>query len=135
MKKLENTIENKARFFAQYWGQRIVFWNLPERAQDPLMVGSRTLKEIDKNDYLELTPISAISDEHLTEAAIIVFGVKSATPNVGKSVINDYQKYNTPFPQNLADFFRKKSYAIAFENLEVSDLIDYNWIKLKPLTK
>lgn len=70
---MKNTLENKAKFFAQYYGQ-LVYKNYQEplglqRCQnDKRLRISNTLK----NSWLELKPLSSISDEDAIEVAKII---------------------------------------------------------------
>jgi hypothetical protein len=70
---MENTIENKARFFAQYWGQRI----LKGITQDLKLSGYRRVmsSNIDRGimiSYIELKPLSQITNEEAIEVAKII---------------------------------------------------------------
>src|SRR5690606_10814141 len=66
---MENALENKAKFFAQYWGQKVMrcktFNATTGHGLSGLMnvdVNSEIIKE---NWFLELKPLSSISDEDL----------------------------------------------------------------------
>lgn len=73
--KLENTLANKAKFFALYWGQLILFSD-GVRFPNILKFG------IETNEYLELTPLSQITDEDAIEVAKIVHQIYSDRWNV-----------------------------------------------------
>ena len=52
---MENTLENKKKFFAQYWSQKLVIWN------DNLLIKPKLniiLNETDDQDKLELRSIT-----------------------------------------------------------------------------
>lgn len=69
--KTEINNENKARFFAQYWGQ-LVLRSLTNGGNFHLYqvgFGNQYYNEL---DYLELKPFSSISDEDAIEVAKIV---------------------------------------------------------------
>ena len=53
---MKNTLENKAKFFALYWGQEVYKDN---KTSEPFNVSILH----HKNSYLELKPLSQISDE------------------------------------------------------------------------
>lgn len=160
-KILENTLENKAKFFALYWGQRVM---LEEMSSN--LYYCKPSKESDFNlNYLELKPLSSISDEDAIEVAKIM------TFHDGKGLIIErkkngeiemYDRYNdephflntlffVPDPFEIfsrddnrnwfqydaerflevTDFLRSRGYAISWMGLSVEKLIEYGWIKLK----
>jgi hypothetical protein len=72
---MKNTLENKAKFFSQYWGQRLVCNSLSEDVTIGAYgsVNELTLSEnhnrMFTNLCLELTPLLQISDEDAIEVA------------------------------------------------------------------
>lgn len=66
---MKNTLENKAKFFAQYWGQTVVNWNNNLQIKLKLNV---LLNEIDEMDILELKPISSITKEDACIIAMLL---------------------------------------------------------------
>ncbi|OPC11944.1 hypothetical protein BAX93_05435 [Elizabethkingia meningoseptica] len=69
---MENTLENKAKFFAQYYGQNVKRSYLPE--QTSLQVIDRDVFWIGHliiNGYLELKSLEDITDEDFIEVAKI----------------------------------------------------------------
>lgn len=72
---MQNTLQNKGKLFAQYWGQKILFYNdnkhgIPVKARK--VDGYWLLKDA----YLQLKPLSQITDEHAIEVAKIACGEK-----------------------------------------------------------
>ena len=63
---MKNTIENKARFFAQYWGQEVAIHC------NNLYYVNAIMDKIGEHYYLELTPLSQITDEDAIALAKIV---------------------------------------------------------------
>lgn len=61
---LENNTQSKAKFFAQYWGQRVLF-------EHTSLVNEFSIVEYLEDSYLELTPLSQITDEDLEHVAQI----------------------------------------------------------------
>lgn len=154
---MKNTLENKRKFFSQYYGQFILrledgstFFNSPQYWQE--------------NDYLELTPLSSITDEDAIELAKMnaerfnvlrkstsfkVERVKwSNIPVVSWRYIEKLQniEYERSYSTALfggnwdiekhgkiheADFLRLKSYALSWNGVTVEDQILFGWIKLK----
>lgn len=160
MKKLENTIENKSAFLKNYMFTGCCFegisnslWYLISDAINGcgVFLGDRGVVKIIDSPPLELTPISAISDEDAIEVAKIQFSFSDCSEVVffhckevknhcvkiirGTSVLKTVSINEWSFNISASDFLRSKGYAIPWNGLSVEDLIDYNWIKLKPLTK
>ncbi len=63
---MENTNLNKAKFFAQYWGQQVMCWEVNDSSHKYKIIGKHNFP-IEDRDYLELTPLSMISDSNLLE--------------------------------------------------------------------
>jgi len=70
--KAENTPENKAKFFAQYWGQRVLPVKIWGSANDVSYYLFKK-KDLFEESYLELTSLSSISDEDAIEVAHLAF--------------------------------------------------------------
>ena len=119
--KLENTLENKAKFFAQYWRQdllcRVIFGkNKNEIIMHNTPCSNLKLGEI-IDSYLELKPLSHISDEDA-----IKLGFTNARDFL--AVADIYHIYHV-------DYLRSKGYALPYMYLSVEDLVEYGWVKLK----
>jgi len=127
---MENTQDNKEKFFAQYWGQevlRIKGWGrlllldsfkfLPEE------------KTIEKSS-LELIPLSKITEEDAVKTSKIYDVGQKLDDDLhalrGKRIIKA-SMYNMP----LCDYLRSKSYALPFMGIDVETLISWGWVKLK----
>lgn len=69
---MENTIENKGKFISQYWTQDVL--RLSDYPNTKIQINSQTIFErgYNNNSYLELTPLSMISDEDSIEVANIL---------------------------------------------------------------
>jgi len=69
---MENSLENKQRFFAHYWGQKVLIHN-----NGAGIISSGALdfinyyRNISNGVYLELTPLSLISEDDAIELAKI----------------------------------------------------------------
>lgn len=105
--KTENTLENKAKFFAQYWGQHLIIMGSFLRIIDHLTLGN-----IENDDILQLKPLSKISDE---DAINLGYGYAS------------HLKSN--LDRNI-DQLRNLGFAVPWMDLSVEDLVEYGWIKL-----
>lgn len=131
MYKTENTLKNKAKFFAQYWGQRV--FTIKEWNSVPIkdVSAANILYYLTTNNtcILVLKPLSKISDEDEIELAEIT-GLHKV--NYLVNAIHFGEKYiiDTNTNQQVIDFLRSKGYALPWMDLSVEDLIEYGWIKL-----
>ena len=123
---MKNTLENKTKLFAQYWGQHLIIMGSFLRRIDHV-----TLCNIENDDILQLKPLSKISDED----ALILSKMRYSFEEYinlknGKCMVSchENQKY---LIQIQVDFLRSKGYALPYMDLSVEDLIDYGWIKLE----
>lgn len=66
---MDNTLESKAKFFALYWGQKVLCNT--NKGWSDWTISQISLREIvlAKSDSLELTPLSQISDEDAIKVA------------------------------------------------------------------
>lgn len=74
MKKLENTSENKSKFFALYWEQAVLIRNVNDPQYDDVI--SMTAYNYSgwlSRSVLELKPLSSISDDEAIEVSKIIF--------------------------------------------------------------
>ena len=113
--KLENTLENKAKFFAQYWGQNVLTstYHTTKLYHRKLYCINRGNMRCEKQDFLELKPLSQISDE---DAINLGYGnVSHLKSNLDRNI----------------DQLRNLGFAVPWMDLEVEDLIEYRWIKIK----
>ena len=123
---MENTLENKAKFFALYWGQKVfcsvLFGNIVKCESYYLHKDN-----IQIADYLTLKNLSSISDEH----AIEISKLNGAEPtsdqiHLGKEVAKDF--INGDYwilTWQVVDYLRSKGYYIGEGNE-----IDYGWVDL-----
>ena len=135
--KTQNTLENKARFFAQYFGQHVLYFSSDFLRK----IDNLTLDSIENDDFLELKPLSQISDEDSIEVSKI-FGlghlsgaIKELILSIFRTSINDSgTTSSTNGIKNwiqVFDYLRSKGYALPYMDLSVEDLVEYNWVKLK----
>ena len=135
--KTQNTLENKARFFAQYFGQHVLYFSSDFLRK----IDNLTLNSIEDDDFLELKPLSHISDEDAIEVSKI-FGlghlsgaIKELILSIFRTSINDSgTTSSTNGIKNwlhVFDYLRSKGYALPYMDLSVEDLVEYGWVKLK----
>lgn len=148
--KTENTLENKVAFFGNYYGAKIKH-TLTTR-WDKLKFG----KNINEGHYLELTPLSQISDENAIEVAEMlihrnfeIYNQKlGEESNAIKAFFDPDENDNYYLYKDLSfggesyvanyfelpkvyDYLRSKGYAVPWRDLSVDDLVSYGWVKLK----
>jgi glycogen debranching enzyme len=117
--KTRNTLENKAKFFAQYWGQKVLSDISNSGNTEIYPVDASNMYGIDRS-YLELKPLSQITDEDA-----VMLGYTDS-----KSAIDKHFKMIGQYTID-ADYLRSKGYALPWMDLSVEDLVEYGWIKLK----
>lgn len=118
-KKMEitNTLENKAKFFAQYFGQRFLLWHEHSPIFNLLVEDFKS--DTFSNYLLQLTPISQITDEDAYNAGITKARLKNHI---------NHPHIMTPF---MCDYLRSKGYALPWMGLSVEQLVSFGWVKLK----
>lgn len=138
---MENTIQNRTKFFAQYWGQIICCVRI-EDAPDvkDIIVDLSDWKVRYKHSYLELKPLSSISDEDaidflhkLEDKEFCDRKTKREKIEWGKAFIESFITHRLS-PQCYiisADFLRSKGYALPWNGITVEQQIEFGWIKLK----
>ena len=123
----------KCRFFAQYWGQKVMKKNIKGLenfySEPDGFIRSMT---IDSNLFLELKPLSKITKKDLEK---IGFG------NIGnKKVTFNFQNYNYCWSSSCGmygtlilkhiDYLRSKGYALPYMEYSVEDLVSFGWVRL-----
>lgn len=144
---MENTLGNKAKVFALYWGQEVL---KAHTTQGTKVVGNRNYG-IYRDQFLELKPISSISDEDAIEGAIITQGIncdgditdiRRYEDFVSFSITHEgnnfktlysfffYQSSPIKLKSNQADYLRSKGYALPAFGLSVEELVKRGWFVL-----
>lgn len=109
---MENNLGNKARFFAQYWWQKLFVIN----GNNEDTYNNWRTEDLDKG-YMLLTPLSDITDE---DAVKLGYGNPS---HLRANLLHNI------------DELRGLGYAMPWMGLSVEKLIEYGWVKLKTLNK
>lgn len=139
---MENTLENKAKFFAQYWGHMYTYKNdfgtFKEKVGD---FHFRT--DVSKEEcFLSLKPLSSISDEDAFVLGCLMVKdpedyISATTHNDSLGVWLKMERENggKGFYLNLnlsvvVDKARELGYAADWNGLSVEKQIEYGWIKL-----
>ena len=130
--KTQNTLENKARFFAQYFGQHVLYFSSDFLRK----IDNLTLDSVENDDYLELKPLSQISDEDAIEVAKLIYGnyhIEQTFSVLSKDKAIYEIKYSIEKENHYLKFYylSSKGYALPWMDLSVEDLVEYGWVKLK----
>ena len=129
---IELTNELKARFFAQYWGQEVLRFTHPNLLDDIWRVNELEDDLAGRYGYLELKPLSSITDEDAAEVARLMgrFGLYVYLINQGRGFINSA---GIPFrlPIKVYQYLQSKGYALPFMDISVTTFIEAGWVKLK----
>lgn len=136
--KLENTAEDKAKFFAQHYRQKVMRTDQTSLILcDPVAIGHGDW-------YLELTPLSQITKEDAIDVFDLLFSYSETHKNKPKDFKIEFGKdwasiifndaYGHFFPKDyvqMIDFLRSKGYALPWMGISVETLTEWGWIKLK----
>ena len=147
--KTQNTLENKARFFAQYFGQHVLYFTSDFLRK----INNLTLDSVENDDYLELKPLSHISDEDVIQGITYLYNITRealgeileikhyftfssiTTIEIGCNFKTSRSIHHWSGTKKIgsfeADYFRSKGYALPYMDLSVEDLVEYGWVKLK----
>ncbi|MDR4892247.1 MULTISPECIES: hypothetical protein [unclassified Chryseobacterium] len=118
---MENTLENKAKFFRIHWNKDV--YNI-------------------KPAWLYMNPISSITDEDLHFVAELFGYTKIYKENIqnayyrARQIIDSIEYHPDSHCDlikflHLFDYLRSKGYALPWMGLSVEKMIEYGWIKLK----
>lgn len=132
---MELTLENKAKFMYQYWGQEVFkLQGLDKIYKSPYV-------EVLDEDHLLLKQLSSITDEDAIEVsnilginndAMVHHGRLFVDRILGKRAGNSQDNcYLTSNSLQCCDYLRSKSYALPYMGTSIADLISAGWIKLK----
>jgi hypothetical protein len=144
---MENTVENKAKFFAQYYGQTII-------RNHSGFGGKFKVTDLHFQDdaeyYLELKSLADITDEDAIEVAKLNKSVNWNTGRkeevfknpFGDTVVSNgsglVQKYGQTLVTKISvltfeqvDLLRSKGYALPFNGLSVEEQISRGWVRIK----
>lgn len=136
---MENALENKAKFFALYWGQEIL---KAASVQGTFKVGKSFMGKIYADQYLILKPLSSISDEDLIQVSKYIGQDRGVGfEEIVKRNVFGYM-YGRLMPSIeihksilVIDFLRSRGYALPWMGLSVEEQVNRGWVKLKGETK
>lgn len=137
---MKQSLQDKAAFFAQYWGQKIRKWDgMP--SYTGLVSSTYMTKYATNGCYLELIPISSITDEDAIEVAKMIFSNTALhTPDRGKWYVRvmieskkEHHGLYWSFEKvcNTVDYLRSREYLLPFRQYTTQQLLDMGWAKIK----
>ena len=122
---MKNTLENKAKFFAQYLLQRVLILDKWAVSEKPFILEANLLESatIEFSNLL-LKTLSSITPK---EQGFITSSKKcNSTELIIKSKIGNYFEGDL----YITDFLRSKGYALPYMGLSVETMVEYGWVKL-----
>jgi hypothetical protein len=131
-----NKTDVKCRFFAQYWGQNVkTSEKHQKKGLKPLRIDAHSLQYVNSDSFLELKPLSKITDEDaLAAIRIVKVYVRRDGSFITEHVPIDNIKnsfLDVPIWRlDLADFLRSKGYALPFMEYSVDELVELGWVRL-----
>ena len=129
---MENTLENKAKFFAQYWDQDVIQVDMPEWSGNTRFVDALTMESDGfKHFSILLKKANNINKEEALLLSKMRYTLQEYI-NVenGKCMVSCHEN-QISLIQTQVDFLRSKGYALPWMGLSVKQLEEYGWIKLK----
>ena len=134
MGKLELTPELKERFFAQYWGQKVLHVNDESEMNYLFEVDKGTFQLNLSGCYLVLRELPAITPEESIDLTLLSFPEISELQNEKKGVELLWNTLNSIRDSSnwlsTWDYLRCKGFALPFMGHSVEELVNAGWIKL-----
>lgn len=129
---MENKLENKERFFAMYWGQKVMKKNI-DGLENFITEPDGFIRSISNEVFLVLKPLSAISDEDAS--SLRGFINKGDFLFYLRKCKNQYDFIDSNLSLENLDYLRSRGYALPWMGLSVEELVNRGWVKLKGETK
>lgn len=134
---MENTLENKEKFFAQYWGVRAFMFDDSD-INHPFLVNRANMSGgMVKQTKLLLLPLSEITDEDALKIDGVLDGEEIATVEWGKILLEDMfsetqrNKWGVQHIVLISDYLRSKGHALPYNGISVEKQVEWGWVKLK----
>lgn len=112
---MENTLENKAKFFAQYWGQDVYTkesYNGEGGLQkiQPFHFSTGMIED----GYIELKPLSSISDEDAITIAMLLVNWQPSMSKLSKINIRSRQDGDHVWDELILEFTSSFNYTVRY---------------------
>ena len=139
---MENTLTNKAIYFAQHWGQ-LAFIKMPHEDIFRDRISDVTINFV---ECIPLKPLSAISDEDAIECVKLyksnVRGdigiveihelIRASQELKERIILNYWNGINNGFNVlAVYDYLRSQSFALPWMGLSVEELQSRGWLKIR----
>ncbi|WP_336092561.1 hypothetical protein [Leeuwenhoekiella sp. CH_XMU1409-2] len=136
---MENNLKNKAKFFSQYWDQKVLTGIPVDKPSTFRRLNHQNIQKGIMYSFLELRSLSNINNEDIKELAIILCvdweESKEFTRLLSAGYKRIYDLLGDPISYGefvfAIDYLRSKGYALLYNGLSVEDQIEYRWIKIK----
>lgn len=127
---MENTLENKTKFFSQYWGQEVLIANPHVNNRARFKCVYPWINHNTDIAWLELKPLSSITDED-AKFCSETLGFDISDYEDGEEILKEQIIEIHHEDIGFADCLRSKGYVLPWMGLSVEKLVEYGWIKLK----
>lgn len=136
---MENSIENKIAFMAQYYGQYVLRSYFPEQTGLSKIDGMCFhIQHLLMNGYLELKRLPDLTDKDaLNIAGILKWNHYTDEGKIKqvKNFIDSYLDYHsTNISPNeyfeVLDYLRSNAYAVPYNGMTVEQQVEYLWVKI-----
>ena len=128
---MENTLENKAKFFAQYWGSPIIHTGTGRSMRG---IKGEMIMSYENSDKFQLILFS-------TQRSLLLKRVENISDLEAKKYLTyvgvncSVKKCKEFLIENcndslVCDFIRSWGYALPWMGLSVDQLVEYGWVKL-----
>ena len=133
-----NKTDVKCRFFALYWMQDVkTSEKHQKKGLKPLQINNHSLQYVDSDSFLELKPLSKITDEDLKNIADIGFNFNQKVTHFKVETKAVFGYYIMPSESKYVrldvphiDYLRSKGYALPFMEYSVDELVELGWVRL-----
>lgn len=132
---MENNLKKKAKFFAQYWDQKILTGIPIDKPFTFRRLNHQNIQKGIMYSFLELKSLSDITDEDALWFAkhywIEWFLLNRSDESIIRKTKEVIERNQWAKNSYLIDQFRLRGYAVDWANISVEDQIKYGWIKIK----
>lgn len=131
---MKDTLQNKKRLIAQYWGQKILmFKSIISDSFYDYPINSNYIDCVTKElGYLKLKLLSEITENDLSNIGFGNIGEKKVTIYPNSSERQWFSSCGNMGYLMLDhfDYLRSKGYALPYNGITVDEQIEYGWIKI-----
>lgn len=131
----QNTIENKARFHALYWGQKVFVFN--DEGQYKPGVTYEVDGSSDEHTFLELRSLPDITDEEATAVAKIwedsekIISPEEYDGWTKEVILDAIPEMENVMLLRAADYLRSRGFLLPYLDLSIEQILEYGWARIK----